>query len=283
MKCAIISCSNHKKKLFKKPYSLSYLNLPHSKEKIYIINLFYTCESFYALPSKKKLRLCKKICAEMNKNEIICVYLSGITDCAEFSDIKYKFYIPDGKNVLKSYASVGACVLAESKNLTTSDTKICIYQSRFDHIGFEIVSSFTKYFKNITIIGDNEVELEQTVKKIMELYGASISSTTSKSAINNCDFAFLLDEFVGIGVCENVTIIDLLKSFGSDCLNGAMFSLPKEFDCLLPYFNMFDDICLEFILRLNDEKIRNSKNICEAISAFNGSFKKFLKTTKKHT
>ncbi len=282
MKCAIITCSNKKRKLFSKPYYLSCLTLPHTNEKVFVFNIAYTADAFFLLSSKKKIKLCRKLCIELCKNKIICVYLSGLTNCQEFADIKYKFYIPDGKNVLKSCAQAGACLLSLSMGIALDDAKICIYQKHFDYSGLEILSDFVKHFKNITIIGDFESNLEHYANKLMQLYGASVSTTTNKSCINNCDFAFLLDELDGVGICDRVVVVDLCKSFGSNCFNGAKFEMPQSFNSLIPYFNIFDDVCLEFILRLNDEKIKCEQNIYEAISNLCGSFKCFLNISKNN-
>lgn len=282
MKCAIITCSEYKKKIFQKPYIITEISLPLIEEKILVFNLAYNSEKFYKLTAKKKKRLCEKLCAKLSEERTVCVYMAGITDCKEFYDIRYRFYNPDGKNILKSYAAVGGCVLAAQQEKPLNDVKICIWQKHFNHGGLEIVLKFTDYFKNITIMGENQDNLDRYVNKVMEITGMSIAADTNKSGVNGCDFLFLLDEFDGVGICENVTVIDLSKSSGFRCLNAAKFEMPQGFNCLVPYFGMFDDICIEFILRLTNEKIRNQKNIHKNVERLNGRFKSFVQMSKNN-
>lgn len=280
MKCAIITCSEYKKKPFLKPYVVKELSLPVINESVTVINLTYTTERFISLSPKRKEDLCVKICRKLHTDSVFCVYLSGVTDCSEFAQIKYNFHHPDGKSVLRKYAALGAYTLAEQCNLDLSEAKIALYQKKFNHKGFEILCDFAQYFKNITIIGNNLPELEEYSSRLMEYYGLSVNIASKITFANSCDLLFLLDNAGTLSLSEKTVVVDLTKTHFFHCLNTAKFELPIGFNKILPYFTMFDDSCIEFILYMTNSYSSNKEAVFKKINDFGGKFKTFCAKSK---
>lgn len=280
MKCAIITCSEYKRKLFSPAFSLSYITLPFITEGILVINLPYTADKFFELTEKKRKKLAEKICRILYSENIFCIYMSGIVDCPEFSYIKYRFHYPDGKSLLKKYAATGACALASQLNIDMSDIKIALYQKNFNHTGFEILCDFAQHFKNITIVGNSFDNLDKYSTQLMDLYGLSVNLSDELSSVNSSDLLFLIDETNNICTFEKTIIADLTKTYPFHCLNSLKFEMPLSFNKLLPYFNTFDDICMEFLLYLIDSHSNSKEDISKIISNFGGKFKTFCAKSK---
>lgn len=275
MKCAIITCSEYKRKIFSPKFHTEYISLPFITEEVLIVNLPYTTDKFYMLPDKKRIKLAEKLCRLLYNENIFCIYLAGITDCTQFSYIKKRFHSPEGKILLKKYAGIGACKLSEQLGFDLSETNVALYQKNFNHTGFEILCEFVRYFKNITIIGDSPETLDKYSNQIMDMYGISVNMLTKISPVNSCDLLFLLSKAENVCADEKTVIVDLIKKYPFHCLNSLRFDLPLGFNKLLPYFGAFDEVCMEFILHLLNSYNISNEDIFKTISNFGGTFKRF--------
>lgn len=280
MKCAIITCSEYKRKIFSPAFFTDAFALPYINESILIINLPYTTDKFYNLSSEKRKKIAVKICRILYSENIFCIHLAGITDCSEFSYLKNQFHYPDGKLLLKKYAGIGACRLCSQLKLDISDVKIALYQKDFNHTGFEILCDLAQHFKNITIIGSSSEILDNYSNQLINIYGLSVNISTDISSVNSCDLLFLLDEAEKFCIKGETVILDLIKKYPFYCLNSLKFELPSGFNKLLPYFGAFDDICLEFIIFSANFHNSSKEHIFKIINNFGGVFKRFCATSK---
>ncbi len=274
MKCAVITCSTYKKKLFKSLFKCEYINVSDIEEPLFIINLPYTTDCFYALDSKKRKKLSEKLLKTLQKNEIYCLHCAGITDCSEFSDLKKYFTIPDGKTVLKEYAVYGALKLVQQFKFDKENAKIGIYQKNFNHTGFKILCDFAQHFKNITIISENSEKLEEYSNDLLNVYGLCIDTQTDITLNKSYDFLFLLDKVSDLCTDEKTVIVDIAGEYQFYCLNSLKFKMPSSFNKLLPYFTVFDNKFAEFLLYLcNTDVISNgdiSATLNDSGAIFNG-------------
>lgn len=267
MKCAIITCSEYKKKLFKKRYVVRKLSFLDIKDDICVINLTYNNCRFDKLKHKKSL--CKELIRFLLKENIMCVYMAGIVNCSDFSDISKHFYTPDGKNILKCFVGLGANALFSASDKNIDNIAIAFYLKSYSYENFKILYDLSQYFKNITVVGCNEREFLKYRDKIFDTTGLCIEHTSDYN--QGFDLLILNDKFDDCLQISDTIILDLCKQ--SDLsLNGAKFFLPANFNKLLPYFGIFDDICLEFLFFADD----NRYDISNFISRINGKFKMFF-------
>ncbi len=280
MKCAIVTCSEHKKRLFKKGFVIEEIFLPQIPESITLISLCYTADQFYLLSERKKEKLAKQILAALNRASVFCIYLSGITDCPEFIRLKLHFYHPDGKKLIKKFAAEGALSLSKQCHIPYEDAKIALYQKNFNHTGFEVLTDLARFFSNITIIGISEEELSAFSEKLLNLYGLSAEISTKLTSANSCDFLLLLSEPSNISFSEKTIVVDLTKTYPFHCLNALKFTLPQTYNKILPYFGEFNDICIEFLLYASNSYADNKEEIISLLSFFGGKFKTFCAKSK---
>lgn len=265
MKCAIITCSEYKKMPFKKSYICEKLILPNIEDEILILNLKYNCEKFAAF--KRKNKLLNQLTRFLLKNDILCVHLSGITDCPEFSKLKKHFYVPDGKKIFNLYAPLGTYSQILQNGENVNDINTVFYTKKYTHQNFVILRDFAQYFKNITVVCLPKNDLEKYSENLLNFSGLCINTAQDMSSVKNSDIIVALNDLDTY--LKNTTLIDFCKSCKSICLNSAKFFLPCEFNKLLPYFSVFDDVCLQFLaISANSED-----NIFSFVSKIGGSFR----------
>lgn len=271
MNCAVITCSEYKRKMFKGKYMPERLTFSNINAGILVINLPYSTDKFYLLGTKKKTRLCEKLCACLHENNIYCVYLSGITDCEEFALIKKSFYIPNGKAVVKSY--IGKALFEFNKKCETKadgedEASVLVWQKNFSYSGLEIIYSLSHFFKNISVAGCSDTDGEKYAEKIMDMTGLCLNYVRDVSQFDSCDF-FVTDKETCDAVKSAYTV-DLTKTRGS-ALKRMKFYAPPEFNRLLVYFCVFDDVCLEFLIYASAENLNT--DILKAASQLGFKFK----------
>ena len=280
MKSADITCSTYKKRVFSQWFKFEYINISNIEEPLLIINLPYTTDHFYNLESKKRKKLAEKLLKTLQKNEIYCLYYSGITDCSEFSELKNHFTIPNGKTILKEYAVYGALKLTQQLKLDKETAKIAIYQKKFNHNGFKILCDFAQHFKNITIIGENSDKLEEYSNDLLNVYGLSIDIQNDITFNKSYNFLFLLDKVSDLCTDEKTIIIDIAGEYQFYCLNSLRFKMPSSLNKLLPYFTQFDDKFAEFLLYLSNNGDSLNGDISVTLNNLGAFFNGFCAKSK---